>query len=401
MGRIPLHQTYRESDQLAPSSEQQALAISRAANAIGGERLSGALNRRPARTAFLQCRLGGGVAEAIQLTCLRGMSGHRAVLTGSAPARALAAISFADVLDEDSGRGYQRRLNVQHSLDFRRYIQRPGSTTIPLTFNLRQSPAPRWQLAELGDQLVRLRIEPGARAFAQVDCQHRLGHLADLDLSLPFMIFLDLSEREEMEVFSVINGKAKGLSTSLLDFHQSALCDDLAHDRPEIYVALLLRNEPSSPWHRQLDLGGTSFSGMGRRASLRTMQKALKRFVSPALKQTGGNVDAAAGLALEYWKAVAAVLPVQWAAPRNHMLTKGVGVYALTQIAADMVAEIPPGSLSGARRFFESCLSDFAPSFDWSSAGPLRGLGGESGVASAVAMLRSWRQRPTLRLAHG
>lgn len=340
------------------------------------------------------------MGDSIELTCLGGMSGQRAILTGSAPARTLASISFADVLDENTGRGYQRRLNVQHSLDFRRYIQRSGSTTIPLTFNLRSTPSPSVKLEEIGSGVVRLRIDAGARALAQVDCQHRLGHLADLDIALPFMIFLHLSEREEMEVFGVINGKAKGLSTSLLDYHQAVLCDDLARDRPEIYIALLLRNEPSSPWHQQLDLGGNSYSGMTRRASLRTMQKALKRFVPIALARTGGEIDAAAGLALDFWKAVAFVLQAEWTDPRRHMLTKGIGVYAATQIAADLVAEMPP-SIDGARRYFESRLSDFAVSFDWSSAGPLRGLGGEAGVNAAVSMLRTARQRANLRLAHG
>ena len=51
--------------------------------------------------------------------------------------------------------------------------------------------------------------------MAQVDCQHRLGHLSDLPIMLPFMCFIGLTEREEMEVFNVINSKAKGLSTSL------------------------------------------------------------------------------------------------------------------------------------------------------------------------------------------
>lgn len=354
----------------------------------------------PAQTASTECRLGTGVAKEVELICLRGQSGQRPILTGSASAHELAAISFADVLDETSGRGYQRRLNVQHSLDFRRYIQRPGSTTIPLTFNLREGASSSCELAELGGGLVRLRIADGTQALAQVDCQHRLGHLADLDVRLPFMIFLSLSEREEMEVFGVINGKAKGLSSSLLDYHQAVLCDDLARDRPEIYVALLLRNEPSSPWHGQLDLGGNSFSGMGRRASLRTMQKALKRFVPQALAKTGNDIEAAAALALDFWKAVAAVLQTEWAAPRRYMITKGVGVYALTQIAADLVAELQPAS-GNARRHFEARLSDFAPSFDWSSTGPLRGLGGEAGVGAAISMLRQARQRSNLRLVNG
>ena len=62
--------------------------------------------------------------------------------------------------------------------------------------------------------------------------------------------------REEMEVFNTINGKAKGLSTSLLDFHAATLAENLAVERPELFVALHLHNEPTSPWYQQLDLGG-------------------------------------------------------------------------------------------------------------------------------------------------
>jgi DNA sulfur modification protein DndB len=51
------------------------------------------------------------------------------------------------------------------------------------------------------------------------------------------MCFLGLTEREEMEVFNVINSKAKGLSTSLLDFHDATLAADLASDRPELFIA--------------------------------------------------------------------------------------------------------------------------------------------------------------------
>ena len=94
--------------------------------------------------------------------------------------------------------------------------------------------------------------------LAQVDCQHRLGHLSDLDVELPFMCFIGLTEREEMEVFNVINSKAKGLSTSLLDFHDAQLATRPCADRPELFIALHLKNEPSSPWYRQLDLGGTA-----------------------------------------------------------------------------------------------------------------------------------------------
>ena len=42
-----------------------------------------------------------------------GMSAGREVFLGFAPANLLYALSFADVLDEDTGRGYQRKFGSQ------------------------------------------------------------------------------------------------------------------------------------------------------------------------------------------------------------------------------------------------------------------------------------------------
>ncbi len=329
----------------------------------------------------------------------RGVSADRQVMIGFAPARLLHSLSFADVLDEQSGRGYQRRFNPAHSLDFRRYIQRSGSATIPLTFNLRPSTDDAWTLVE-GDEAVELRVRPGARPLAQVDCQHRLGFLSDLDVGLPFMSFLGLTEREEMEIFGVINGKAKGLSRSLLDFHDAQLCEDLAQERPELLVALHLKNEPTSPWHNRLDLGGAPVSGLERRASLRTMQKAAKLFLRQVRSDRLRTAEDVARAAHDFWVAVAAVVPHVFVEARTHLVTKGIGVYALMEVAADIVNEGRPGVRPGVE-MFTAALADFAPEFDWSSSGPLRGLGGEGGVAAALHLIRDARRRATLRLAHG
>src|SRR5262249_38705717 len=150
------------------------------------------------------------------------------------------------------------------SQDFRRYIQKPYSSTIPLTFNLRPPAEGRWRIVEKSNLSQLIIFGATEKVLAQVDCQHRLGHLADLNIELPFMCFIGLTEREEMEVFNVINSKAKGLNSSLLDFHDSQLSSDLSGDRPELYIGLYLRNEPDSPWFQQLDLGGHSSSGMSR-----------------------------------------------------------------------------------------------------------------------------------------
>jgi DNA sulfur modification protein DndB len=319
------------------------------------------------------------------------------VLLGFAPARILHAVSFADVLDEDSGRGYQRRPNPQHSLDFRRYIQQAGSSTIPLTFNARRGTPNAWRVASTaGDVRLEIRADAG-RVLAQVDCQHRLGHLHDLDTTLPFMCYLGLTKREEMETFSVINSKAKGLSTSLLDFHAATLAINLAEERPELLIALHLNTDSASPWCRQLDLGGKATSGLRRRASLRTMQKAVKHFLLQTRTEKIVAIEAVAASVLAFWSAVAYVLEIAWRAPRYHLLTKGVGVYALMTIAGDLVREV--GDIRGCdKRYFVATLSEFLPLLDWSTEGSFRGLGGEAGVKEAVTLIRNARHLSRLKV---
>jgi len=339
----------------------------------------------------------------VELRGILGWSGRRRVFLGSASADLLHRMSFADVLDENTGRGYQRRFNRRHSLDFRKYIQQPRAATIPLTFNLRRPAESVWQLREQKNGTARLRINSASgKVFAQVDCQHRLGCLEDVGVVLPFMSFIGLSEKEEMEVFSIINGKAKGLSTSLLDFHEASFAEDLAAERPELFIALHLNNEPKSPWYKALDLGGTSTSGLLRRASLRTMQKAVKRYVSQTKSPIKDSPAMAARIVLDFWIAVATVLRDAWEQPRRHLINKGVGVYSLMTIAADLYCQAEQRDLVCDRSFFLKGLPDFVSDIDWSNSGDLAGLGGQSGVKLAVALLRRKAAKRRLKVVrHG
>jgi len=326
-----------------------------------------------------------------------GMSAGREVFLGFAPANILYSLSFADVLDEDTGRGYQRRFNPAHSLDFRKYIQQEKSSTIPLTFNARERADGAWRVERDRAPYARMVIaDERVKLFTQVDCQHRLGHLNDLSLVLPFMCFLGLTEREEMEVFNVINSKAKGLSTSLLDFHDASLASDLAADRPELFVALHLKNDSQSPWYRQVSLGGKATSGLTRRASLRTLQTAIKRFLTQTKILQKQPPEVVAQMVLDFWAAVALLLRDTWDNPRKTLLCKGVGVYALMGIAGDLVNEA--GNAIIDKRYFRNKLADFILDIDWSNAGPMNGLGGEAGVKTALSVLRSSRVKGNLRV---
>jgi len=325
------------------------------------------------------------------------MSAGREVFLGFAPANILHSLSFADILDEDTGRGYQRRFNSAHSLDFRKYIQQEKSSTIPLTFNARERSDDAWRVERDRAPHARMVIaDERIKIFTQVDCQHRLGHLNDLTLVLPFMCFLGLTEREEMEVFNVINSKAQGLSTSLLDFHDSRLATDLAAERPELFIAIHLKNDSQSPWFRQVSLGGKATSGMTRRASLRTLQTAVKRFLTQTKILQRQPPEVVAQMVLDFWAAVALLLRDKWDNPRKTLLCKGVGVYALMGIAGDLVDEA--GSATIDKRYFSNKLADFILDIDWSNAGTLNGLGGETGAKTALGILRSSRGKGKLRV---
>lgn len=334
----------------------------------------------------------------IKIHGILGNSAQRQVFLAFAPAQVLHLLSFADVLDEDTGRGYQRRFSPQHSLDFRRYIQQDLSSTIPLTFNLRPSDSKGWSIKEEPSSArATLLIRGNAgKVLSQVDCQHRLGYLNDVDIVLPFMAYIGLSEREEMEVFNTINSKAKGLSSSLLDFHNATLSRDLSGERPELFIALHLNNDSDSPWYRQLDLGGSSTSGLMRRASLRTMQKSIKRFLNQTHILQTHSAEATARLIVDFWSAVALLLREGWDNPRRNLITKGIGVYALMGIAADLYSEAATQSID--KRYFMNKLSEFITEVDWTTSGPLKGLGGESGVKLAFETLRSARDKRRLRI---
>ena len=327
----------------------------------------------------------------VRLRGITGVCGRREVFIGFAPANLLHSLSFADVLNEDTGVGYQRKFSQKHSLDFRRYIRSEKSSTIPLTFNLRPETASLWELREDG-RGAELRIKAGSnRIFSQVDCQHRLGSLSDLDTSLAYMSFIGLSLQEEMEIFSVINSKAKGLNASLLDFHESVLLRDVAKEKPQLYIAVRLNDDSSSPWFRQLTLGGSNTVGMLRRASLRMMQIAVKRFLNSSDALSKGSVEDTYGLIKNFWSAVASLLEDQWHNPRKHFLTKGIGVYSLMNLAAELFIESKKQPSECTTEFFICVLSDFLPNLDWSHSGPLKGLGGEAGANEAYQIIRRLR----------
>lgn len=314
-----------------------------------------------------------------------GICGAREVFLGFAPASTLYKLSFADILNEDTGEGYQRPYNKKHSGNFKKYIHLEGSSTIPLTFNLRKSLSHAWQIAKTGNEYATLILDGEAKCLAQVDCQHRLGELQHSIIPLAFMTYIGLDLREEMAMFTVINSKAKGLSSSLTDYHESNLLNDLAAEAPHLYIARRLNEDPNSPWYKLIRYGGETTSGLKRRTSFRMMQKAVQHVLKGTNGQLGG-LDDKYDIIKEYWNAIKQVFPTEWEDHRHHLISKGVGLYSLMMLLPDLVNECPDTFYSSS--FFVEKLIPMKTKVDWSSKGTFAAAGGQKGAKEAYCLLK-------------
>lgn len=313
-----------------------------------------------------------------------GTCGSQKVFMGFASAALLHDLSFADILDEDTGLGYQRPYNKQHSSSFREYIVSENSSTIPLTFNLRKDLCNFWTVDASNSNAAKLVVSRNAKVLAQVDCQHRLGELRGVNVPLAFMSYIGLGLREEMALFTIINSKAKGLSSSLTDFHESNLLSDLAVEAPHLFIARKLNEDTRSPWYKLIRYGGESTSGLKRRTSFRMMQIAVSKCTKKM--NSDMNVNELYYLIRNFWIAVKSVFPQEWGDHRHHLLTKGIGLYSLMLLLADIVA------LSVVRSYepdvFAELLELLKERVDWKSTGTFSDAGGQKGAIEAYMTLK-------------
>jgi hypothetical protein len=129
------------------------------------------------------------------------------------------------------------------------------------------------------------------------------------------------------------------------------------------------------------------------------MQTAIRRFLNQTKALQSHSAEQVAQMVLDFWSAVALVLRDAWDAPRKHLVSKGVGVYALMGIAGDLVIE--HRDLCD-KRYFVNQLSAFIGDINWKTDGSLAGLGGEAGVKSALSILRSTRAKTSsIRIING
>lgn len=322
--------------------------------------------------------------EEQKIPVIAGTAGNYPVFLGSATLADIAKHSFVDHLSMDTGQGVQRPLDKAHARKFREYItsgtKGKKATVPPLILSLRVP-------AKLKDGHL---IMPGNdKAMARLDCQHRLANTGDVDVIVPFVIYHGLTTPEEIDIFTTINDQQKGLTKSLVDTHRLRLTKN-AHDvEPHLAIAAELNKDSSSPWHDAVNTGGisTSTPGSKRRITMRTFQGAIKTLISGS-RCMSAPYEAKYEAVKNFWYAVKATFPQAWDEPRKHLLVKGVGIAAVSELGRDVIQESLANEDTSIASYTEA-LSKLA-GLDWDNkTSPFSLIGGQKGAAMAAKGLKA------------
>lgn len=300
----------------------------------------------------------------LRLKVMEGISLDYPVYQGTAVLKDLDAISHVDRAMMDSQEGFQRELKKSHARKFREFVLDPTTlhvkkAAVPaLIFSIR---TPEFFFERKADGMGILQIPLDKTAMAQLDCQHRMAFTGDLDKQVPFTIFFGLSREEERALFTTFNDEHQGLTKSLVDKHRAVLIGpELPDIEPHLAIAVKLNEDPESPWFKAVNTGGEKTPGSKRLVALRTLQEATKVLIARPRCQNA-DFDTKYEAVLNYWKAVVDLFPDAWKKPRNHVITKGIGVHSLSAVGQDIL---------------EGCLA----ARDYSVAGLKRVLSNLSGL---------------------
>jgi len=330
---------------------------------------------------------------------------------GSAPLAHLAALSQADVYDQDKNPdGLQRDLSPKHAAEAYDYSRRPADRDYPRAYpevvlNVRDKRVVELERVRDGDLPVgayRLRFDLERMRdevvhVSRVDGNHRL-YYAEGDerrdpilAEAPFQIHIGLSREQERSLFVDINANQKGLNSS----HLSVLRSRLTPEELEIkdylgrWIARRLAElDPSSPWHGLIHMGGSKkgrAQGLNRPVNFASLESGVNRtlFKSQYIHDlTDPNAQYA--IIRNYWQAVKEVFREEWSRPKDYLLLKNIGVLSMSNLGGTIIDRSVAQGRADVATMSEYLRQAYSR-FDWSKdATGERSVTGMSGNRAAL-----------------
>ncbi len=312
----------------------------------------------------------------MELLALKGTNLNTTVFRGFAPIKDIATISAPDTYKQDSNPdGLQRDLDETHSREG--YLYADGAQKVPeyprlwpeVILNVRDTSVIEILPVDEPHNLFKIVVHedlidknPDRRPqISRTDGNHRLfygeGHPTrnwpPLDVSSPFSLSMGLTALQEASLFMDINDNLKRMNTSHLRHLQTRLSESekLAKDDPALWIANKLVEDPKSPFHGIVYLGGDKekVQGLDRRINLAGLRTGVQMILKESSElRKFDQVDDKFVVIRTYWKAVAREFAPEWADSKKYLLLRGFGVQSMFMLGAEIL---------------DRCIS---PSLDWS-----------------------------------
>lgn len=329
--------------------------------------------------------------KVVKDTCL----GHE-VFRGSAPASEILRASWIDFHDPDSNpQGYQRPFSKERSVRAAGYAEAVADAFWPESILAIRSNEEvddddekvYWEFRPLegtedrfgtltvdfnadGSTLIADEPVPWRRAFAQVDCQHRLGSMGASSKVVTLCIFPDLSRHQEAVIFRTINRYQRKIDTSLVDTI-ILLTDPSAP--PHIRWAFDLDLDAGSPFYRKVDTGGRGrtetlikLSGLNQSLHLLIPQRLVVQATPTQLYTFARN----------YWLVVKRMWPTAFGDKKGYKLTTNPGIRGLSRFGREILkCNLAAQNFTQTR--IRAAFADDPTHVNWSVTGPLKDATGK------------------------
>lgn len=307
----------------------------------------------------------------------------------------LADISRADIYDAiKNPKGTQRDLSPAHARDAYEYVKNHDLGFWPevflcarrndiVSFQPLFEESPDLGLLEINFDIA---LSRKSIAISRVDGNHRL-HYADgvekgysrIEKVVSFCIAYDLSRDEEIQLFKDINKNQKPMNTSHLDGIEVRLTpqEELKRRNPVLYIAQRLHRDKTSPLHGRIYEGGRKPVGVD--IPLRGMKTGVEYMLSRSTQLPRlADAEAQYRVIKNYFNAVKLWQPRAWSSPKDYILLRGSGLWAVCFLGAHVIDR----ALLRDQFSSKDMLAILKSGKDWNFGrkGDFVGLGGRGGA---------------------
>jgi DGQHR domain-containing protein len=276
---------------------------------------------------------------------------------GFAPLSSLAKLSEADIFDQVKNKsGTQRNLSLQHARKAYQYVSGTVKAFYPeMILNVRDTSYVTFtSLQKLGGvqfgtlQFTKDPSKAGKVIVSRLDGNHRLwfadGHERGMDpISRPVSFCLLTIEdlEKELELFRDINDNQMGMNTSHLQNITARLLGDklLKVQKPALYIVQRLMKDRTSPLYGRVHQGGKVEKGATLAGlTIANLTSAVGDMLGRSTKLAQfPDADAQYEVIKNFWIAVKKWIPRAWNAPRDYVIFKGVGLYAISYVGIEVI----------------------------------------------------------------